>query len=146
MIPAGDEAPLGARPRVQLAQSADGQAPSAAGAPSTGALFDILADGTRRRILVLLLEHREICVCRLVGALGLPQPKVSRHLAAMREAGLLSWRRKGTWILYRLDPRVPGWAVRVIAMMGEGARTEPEFAADSARLAGLALCGESGYP
>lgn len=120
--------------------------PPAASALSTHALFDLLADGTRRRILTLLLEHREICVCRLVGALGLPQPKVSRHLAAMREAGLLAWRRKGTWILYRLDPRVPGWAMRVIAMMGEGARTEPDLAADSARLAGLALCGESGYP
>ena len=79
-----------------------------------GVLFELLADSTRRRILALLLEHREICVCRLVGALDLPQPKVSRHLAAMREAGLLVSRRKGTWILYRFDPQVPGWAMRVI--------------------------------
>lgn len=112
----------------------------------TGTLFELLSDSTRRRILALLLDHREICVCRLVGALGLPQPKVSRHLAAMREAGLLVSRRKGTWILYRFDPAVPGWAMRVIAMMVEGARTEPQLAADSERLSRLAPCGENVFP
>ena len=123
-----------------------GHARASAAAIGTGVLFELLADSTRRRILALLLEHREICVCRLVGALGLPQPKVSRHLAAMREAGLLVSRRKGTWILYRFDPQVPGWAMRVVSMMAEGARTEPVLAADSGRLAQLALCGEDGYP
>jgi ArsR family transcriptional regulator len=112
----------------------------------TDVLFELLADSTRRRILALLLEHREICVCRLVGALDLPQPKVSRHLAAMREAGLLVSRRKGTWILYRLDPQVPGWAMRVIGMMGEGARVEPQLAMDSKRLSQLELCGEDAFP
>lgn len=110
----------------------------------TRQLFELLADGTRRRILMLLLDHREICVCRLVGALAEPQPKVSRHLAAMREAGLLASRRKGTWILYRIDPQVPGWAVRVLTMMGEGARSESAYDADRARLARLQLCGEDG--
>jgi ArsR family transcriptional regulator len=122
-----------------------GSAFASAASIGTGALFELLADSTRRRILALLLEHREICVCRLVGALELPQPKVSRHLAAMREAGLLVSRRKGTWILYRFDPQVPGWVMRVIAMMVEGARAEPEFAVDKNRLAQLALCGEDGY-
>ena len=127
-------------------------APSTGGMPVVAAtldgerLFELLADGTRRRILSLLLDHREICVCRLVGALALPQPKVSRHLAAMREAGLLAARRKGTWILYRFDPRVPGWAMRVVAMMGEGAQLEAWHAADRARLAHLQRCGEDGYP
>jgi len=110
------------------------------------ALFELLADSTRRRILALLLEQREICVCRLVGALELPQPKVSRHLAAMREAGLLVSRRKGTWILYRFDPQVAGWAMRVIAMMGEGARVELDYATDRERLSRLALCGENAFP
>jgi ArsR family transcriptional regulator len=122
-----------------------GQARASAVAIGTGVLFELLADSTRRRILALLLEHREICVCRLVGALDLPQPKVSRHLAAMREGGLLVSRRKGTWILYRFDPQVSGWAMRVIAMMVEGARVEPELAMDSKRLSQLELCGEDGY-
>jgi ArsR family transcriptional regulator len=111
----------------------------------TEVLFELLSDRTRRRILALLLDHREICVCRLVGALDLPQPKVSRHLAAMREAGLLGSRRHGTWIFYRIDPCVPGWAMRAIAMMGEGARTEPALAEDSARLARLAPCVDEGF-
>jgi ArsR family transcriptional regulator len=125
-------------------ESPDSCAPAAAIA--TGPLFELLSDATRRRILALLLEHREICVCRLVGALVLPQPKVSRHLAAMREAGLLVSRRKGTWILYRVDPQIPGWAMRVIGMMGEAARLEPEYATDSERLSRLALCGENDFP
>jgi ArsR family transcriptional regulator, arsenate/arsenite/antimonite-responsive transcriptional repressor len=123
-----------------------GHARASAAALGTGVLFELLADSTRRRILALLLEHREICVCRLVGALDLPQPKVSRHLAAMREAGLLVSRRKGTWILYRFDPQVPGWAMRVIGMMGEGARVEPQLAMDSSRLSRLELCGEDVFP
>ena len=106
----------------------------------TEVLFELLSDSTRRRILALLLDHREICVCRLVGALDLPQPKVSRHLAAMRAAGLVASRRHGTWIFYRFEPGVPGWAMRTIAMMGEGARTEPQLAVDSGRLARLAPC------
>ena len=123
-----------------------GKAGARAASIGTGALFELLCDSTRRRILALLLEHREICVCRMVGALELPQPKVSRHLAAMREAGLLVSRRKGTWILYRFDPQVPGWAMRVIAMMGEGARGEPDYATDRERLSKLALCGENAFP
>ncbi len=112
----------------------------------TARLFDVLGDRTRRRILALLLDRREICVCRLVGALAQPQPTVSRHLGAMRAAGLLTARRKGTWVLYRFDPRVPGWAMRVVAMMVEGARVEPDYTADCARLAALRSCGEDGYP
>jgi ArsR family transcriptional regulator len=123
-----------------------GPARASAAAIGTGSLFELLCDSTRRRIFALLLEHREICVCRLVGALELQQPKVSRHLAAMREAGLLVSRRKGTWILYRLDPQVPGWAMRVIGMMGEGARAEPQLAMDSKRLSQLELCGEDAFP
>lgn len=132
-------------PDARHAVDSSGARASAASIGTT-ALFELLSDSTRRRILGLLLEHREICVCRLVGALGVPQPKVSRHLASMREAGLLLPRRKGTWILYRFDPQVPGWAMRVIAMMSEGARVEPQLAMDSKRLSQLELCGEDAFP
>lgn len=132
-------------PDGSRAGDSSGSRPAAASI-DTAALFDLLSDSTRRRILALLLEHREICVCRLMGALDEPQPKVSRHLAAMRAAGLLLSRRKGTWILYRFDPQVPGWAMRVIAMMGDGARVEPQLALDSERLSQLKLCGENVFP
>ncbi|HSN46048.1 MAG TPA: metalloregulator ArsR/SmtB family transcription factor [Casimicrobiaceae bacterium] len=113
---------------------------------STATLFELLSDGTRRRLLTLLLDEREVCVCRLVDALREPQPKVSRHLAALREAGGLVSRRQRTWIMYRLDPELPGWAVRVLAMLSEGARQEPDYAGDCKRLASAKRCGEVGFP
>lgn len=113
---------------------------------STGTLFELLSDGTRRRLLTLLLDEREVCVCRLVDALQQPQPKISRHLAALREAGVLVSRRQRTWIMYRLDPELPGWAVRVLAMLSEGARQEPDYADDCKRLAHAKRCGEVGFP
>jgi ArsR family transcriptional regulator len=113
---------------------------------TTGLLFELLADATRRRLLVLLLDEREICVCRLVDALQHPQPKISRHLAALRDAGVLVSRRQRTWIMYRLNSELPGWAVRVVAMLSEGARGEPEYAEDCKRLARAKRCGEVGFP
>jgi ArsR family transcriptional regulator len=113
---------------------------------STATLFELLSDGTRRRLLTLLLDEREVCVCRLVDALQQAQPKVSRHLAALREAGVLVSRRQRTWIMYRLDPELPGWAVRVLAMLSEGARHEPDYADDCKRLARAKRCGEVGFP
>jgi ArsR family transcriptional regulator, arsenate/arsenite/antimonite-responsive transcriptional repressor len=64
-------------------------------------LFKALADGTRLRILGLLLAG-EVCVCDIHDSLGLPQPKVSRHLAYLRRAGLVETRRTGLWVHYRL--------------------------------------------
>lgn len=100
-------------------------------------LFDSLSDATRRRILALLLGQGELCVCELVAALDLPQPKISRHLAVMREAGLTSLRRDGTWIYYRLHPELPLWAYRILEIVGRDAQ-EPEASQDTGRLAGMA--------
>ena len=89
-------------------------------------LFEALADETRRRILALLLTRGELCVCDLFGVLGLPQPKVSRHLAVLRESALLVSRKQGTWVHYRLNPDMPLWAARILNAMTDGvARSEP---------------------
>ena len=64
-------------------------------------LFKALADETRLRILNLI-GRRELCVCQIVEALGLGQSKVSRHLATLRNAGLVSDRREGLWMYYSL--------------------------------------------
>jgi len=64
-------------------------------------LFKALADRTRLRILGLL-QAGEICVCDIHGSLGLPQPAVSRHLAYLRKARLVSGRKDGLWVHYRL--------------------------------------------
>jgi ArsR family transcriptional regulator len=64
-------------------------------------LFKALADGTRLRILGLLLDG-EVCVCHIHESLGLPQPKISRHLAYLRRTGLVEARKDGLWVHYRL--------------------------------------------
>src|SRR6187397_1050052 len=64
--------------------------------------FKALADRTRLRILALL-GNNEVCVCHIHDSLGLPQPTVSRHLAYLRRAGLVSARRDGVWMHYRVS-------------------------------------------
>jgi ArsR family transcriptional regulator len=98
-------------------------------------LFQSLSDATRLRSVVLLAREGELCVCELTHALGVVQPKVSRHLALMREAGVVADRRRGQWVYYRLHPDLPPWAQRVIAAAVEGAEGEGPFAEDRAALA-----------
>ena len=64
-------------------------------------LFKACADPTRLRLLNLLRDG-ERCVCELVAAVDEPQPKISRHLAYLRRAGLASARKKGLWVHYQL--------------------------------------------
>ena len=63
--------------------------------------FQALGDNTRLRLLNLMGEQ-EICVCYFVEVLGHPQPKISRHLAYLRSAGIVSARREGKWMHYRM--------------------------------------------
>lgn len=65
-------------------------------------LFRALGDLTRLRIVDLLAGEGEMCVCRIVPALGLPQSTVSHHLATLRHAGLVRQRREGQMIFYSL--------------------------------------------
>lgn len=64
-------------------------------------LFAALADTTRLRLLNLM-AGREVCVCHFVEILGQSQPKISRHLAYLRRAGIVAARRDGKWIHYRM--------------------------------------------
>src|ERR1700737_5474369 len=63
--------------------------------------FQALGDNTRLRLLNLMAEQ-EICVCYFVEILDQPQPKISRHLAYLRNAGIVSARREGKWMHYRI--------------------------------------------
>lgn len=67
----------------------------------TAELFKALADETRLRILALLTRG-ELCVCELTTVLGVGQSKASRHLAVLRNAGLVTDRRQGVWVYYSL--------------------------------------------
>lgn len=99
--------------------------------------FQLLSDDTRLRSLLLLQQEGELCVCELVYALRVIQPKVSRHLATLRDAGVVSDRRAGQWIFYQLHPDLPGWARRVIdATINEAAARQP-YASDQAALSAM---------
>lgn len=65
-------------------------------------LYQSLADETRLRILALLLSEGELCVCDIISALKVPQPKISRHLARLRKAGWVNDRRCGLWVYYSI--------------------------------------------
>jgi len=65
-------------------------------------IFKALSDETRLRILNLLLE-RECCVCEVMQALNISQPRASRNLSALYDAGFLNLRREGLWALYSID-------------------------------------------
>ncbi|MEW5791145.1 MAG: metalloregulator ArsR/SmtB family transcription factor [Pseudomonadota bacterium] len=96
--------------------------------------FKQLADETRLRILHLLQAEGELCVCELTDALGLAQPKISRHLASLREHGLVLDSRRGTWAFYRLHPDLPAWARQVLRDTLAGHAVQPDWQADLARL------------
>lgn len=70
-------------------------------------VFQSLEEETRLRILALLMEAGELCVCDLIAILQLPQSTISRHLAHLRNAGWLQDRREGVWIYYSIV-RQPG--------------------------------------
>lgn len=71
-------------------------------------LFQALGDRTRLRLLNLMAEG-DLCVCYFVEILGEPQPKISRHLAYLRDAGIVGGRRDGKWIHYSIvRPEEPG--------------------------------------
>lgn len=65
---------------------------------------------------MLIQAEGEVCVCELSFVLGESQPKISRHLAVMRKAGVVEPRREGTWIHYRINPDLPAWSRDVMAL------------------------------
>ena len=103
-------------------------------------LFQALSDPTRLRLLNLMAGG-EICVCYFVEVLGEPQPKISRHLAHLRRAGLVAARRDGKWIHYRLaDADSP--ARPIIATVLETIARDPQLRRDRERLSS-ACCAVS---
>lgn len=90
--------------------------------PDLVTLFQALGDATRLR-LVNLLSAGEVCVCFFVDVLGESQPKVSRHLAYLRRAGVVQARRDGKWIHYSLseqtDPKLRAVLEATIRAFGE---------------------------
>lgn len=103
----------------------------------TDTFFKMMADSTRLRCLLLMQAEGELCVCELTHALNLSQPKISRHLAHLRESGVLVARRNGTWMYYRINPELQNWALDILQATFDGvSHTEP-FVSDRKILASM---------
>ena len=99
-------------------------------------MFRAFSDPTRLRIL-RLLQAGECCVGDLVSILELPQPSVSRHLAYLREAGLVNDRKQGLWVYYSLTPPEGAFHQSLLCCLAE----VPELQADACRAAELKKSG-----
>ncbi|MGB6686562.1 MAG: metalloregulator ArsR/SmtB family transcription factor [Terracidiphilus sp.] len=95
--------------------------------------FQALGDNTRLRLLNLMGE-REICVCYLVEILGQGQPKISRHLAYLRRAGIVNARRDGKWMHYRITMPPNSGATQVLRQTLAWLKEDRAMQADRARL------------
>lgn len=103
-------------------------------------LLKAFADPVRLRLLNLLGGTGEVCVCHLHGALGLPQPTVSRHLACLRKHKLVFGRKAGLWVHYRLASPASGLHRTLIRSLGQGLGDPDVFRLDRERLARLVDC------
>ena len=97
-------------------------------------IFLMLSDETRLRALALMAREGELCVCELVYALGLSQPKISRHMAALRSTGLVIACRKAQWVFYDINPELPAWQRQVLAGALDGVRSQAAVREDKRRL------------
>ncbi len=97
-------------------------------------LFKALADRTRLRLLNLM-GGDEVCVCYFVEVLGTNQPKISRHLAYLRRAGVVEARREGKWMHYRVVAPSDTRAARVFEEVLSWLAEDREMQQDRARLA-----------
>ncbi len=96
-------------------------------------LFAALADPTRLRLLNLI-GRREVCVCYFVEILRQGQPKISRHLAYLRKAGIVAARREGKWMHYRIVPQTDEASASILAAVLATFPSDRQMQADLAKL------------
>jgi ArsR family transcriptional regulator len=96
-------------------------------------MFRAFSDRTRLRILNLL-RAGELCVCDLVQVIGVPQPKISRHLAYLRRAGLVTARKDGLWMYYELASSKNAFHLKLLECLTCCLPDLPELARDIKRL------------
>ncbi|MDQ3010604.1 MAG: metalloregulator ArsR/SmtB family transcription factor [Acidobacteriota bacterium] len=96
--------------------------------------FLALSDRTRLRLLNLMQDD-EVCVCFFTEVLQAPQPTISRHLAYLRQAGVVSARREGKWMHYRIVAPADARAARICDEVRAWLREQPEMQRDRERLA-----------
>lgn len=97
-------------------------------------ILSALADPLRLRALALMAAEGDLCVCELTFALDVKQPKMSKHLATLRDCGLVCDRRDAQWVFYGLAPDRPAWVQDMLAALFRGVGEEPVHAEDRRRL------------
>jgi ArsR family transcriptional regulator len=105
-------------------------------------MLKAFADPVRLRLLNLLSDDKEVCVCHLHGALSLPQPTVSRHLAYLRKNGLVIGRKEGLWVHYRLAKPRTSLHRNLLTSVGTCLGDLKIFADDRERLSKVVSCCE----
>lgn len=105
---------------------------------SPSQFFKCLSDETRLRCVTLLQKEGKLCVCELTAALELSQPKISRHLAHLRQHGLLLDSREGQWVYYQINPELPEWAPALLRETLKAAENGAAFQQDLSRLHDMA--------
>ena len=95
--------------------------------------FQSLADPTRLRLLNLLTQTDQICVCELVDALEVPQYNISRHLHVLAESGWLADRRLGKWIYYRISDKLKPYQRSVLEAVERLRDERQDFKEDEKR-------------
>jgi|SRR5271167_4860330 ArsR family transcriptional regulator len=106
---------------------------------SLDGLFRALGDPTRLRLINLMAEQ-EVCVCYFTEVIGAPQPKISRHLAYLRRAGIVAARRDGKWMHYRLVRPADPYAAGILKTTIDALRQQTAMQRDLQRLK-KACCG-----
>jgi len=96
---------------------------------SVDLMFRAFSDRTRLRILHML-QGGEVCVCNLVAVIDAPQPKISRHLAYLRRAGLVVGRKDGLWTHYTLAPAKTIFHKKLLECLENCFHDVPELAED----------------
>ena len=112
---------------------------------SPAVLFKCLSDETRLRSVMLLQQEGKLCVCELTAALSLSQPKISRHLAQLRQCGLLLDSREGQWVYYQINPNLPQWVFPLLKNALLAVTETEQFQSDLKRLRQMENRPDNGF-
>lgn len=93
-------------------------------------VYSVLSHPMRLRALILIKQVGELCVCELTHSLDLAQPVISRHLAQLKEAGILRSRRQGLWIYYSINVEIPQWVDQLIQVTTNGIASSSPYQDD----------------
>jgi ArsR family transcriptional regulator len=97
-------------------------------------IFKLLSDETRLRIL-MLLKHKELCVCQIMAILGISQPLVSRNLSILSSAGFLDERKQGKLVFYSIKKDLPSFAANLLDIITKELKDDKTFLVDLKTLA-----------